>query len=307
MIKKLKSWINKKKTPTGGMIEENGFADIAADVIIILTLLVIMFIAFIPLWHSLMSSLSDGRTLLAHNGLVWWYQGKFNPAGYQYLFKDDNILRGYMNSIIYASGTVLVGLTINVIAGYVLSRKVKLKPFIMIFILFTIMFSGGMIPTYMVVRTLGLTGTRLALIIPGATNAMFVIISMNAFLQVPQASVEAAEIDGAGHFNIMFRVMLPQALGLTIVTIINTAILSWNSWFEASIYIPNQRRLWPLQLWIRQLVAQNQDFLQIANPDYNRYLVQYAVIIVATLPVLIAMPFAQKQLQKGMLLGGVKE
>lgn len=136
---------------------------------------------------------------------------------------------------------------------------------------------------------------------------MFVIISMNAFLQVPEASVEAAEIDGAGHFNIMFRVMLPQALGLTIVTIINTAILSWNSWFEASIYVPNRRNLWPLQLWIRQLVAQNRDFLQVTNPDYSRYLVQYAVIIVATIPVLLVMPFAQRQLQKGMLLGGVKE
>ena len=108
-----------------------------------------------------------------------------------------------------------------------------------LFMLFTMMFNGGLLPTYMVVKRLGLVGTPLSLVIPSCTNAMFVLLTINAFRQVPFSTVESAEMDGAGHFTVMFRVLLPQAMGLIIVVMINTAIISWNSWFEASIYVPS--------------------------------------------------------------------
>ena len=176
-----------------------------------------------------------------------------------------------------------------------------------LFFVVSLMFNGGTVPTYMVIRTLGMTGTIWSLILPGCTNAMFIMMTMNAYKQVPYSTIESAELDGAGHFTIMFKILLPQAMGLVTVCMINTAILSWNSWFEASIYVPSNKEIWPLQLWIRQIVADNESILQAATPDWNKYLVSYCVIIIATLPVLIAMPFAQKQLQKGSLLGAVKE
>ena len=202
---------------------------------------------------------------------------------------------------------VVFGLVMNVIGAYCIFRQNKLRTFMTLFFVFSLMFNGGTVPTYMVIRTLGMTGTIWSLILPGCTNAMFIMMTMNAYKQVPYSTIESAELDGAGHFTIMFKILLPQAMGLVTVCMINTAILSWNSWFEASIYVPSNKEIWPLQLWIRQIVADNESILQAATPDWNKYLVSYCVIIIATLPVLIAMPFAQKQLQKGSLLGAVKE
>ena len=202
---------------------------------------------------------------------------------------------------------VLVGLVLNVIAAYVIYRKPKASGIMMLFIIISLMFNGGTVPTYMVIRNLGMTGTVWSMILPDCTNAMFIILTLNAFKQVPKSTIEAAELDGAGHFTIMFRILLPQAMGLVTVTMINTAIISWNAWFNAMLYVPSDKNLWPLQLWIKQIVADNATLTTATSPDWNRYLVSYCVIIIATLPVLIAMPFAQKQLQKGSLMGAVKE
>lgn len=121
-----------------------------------------------------------------------------------------------------------------------------------LYCVFTTMFNGGTVPTYMVIRALGMTGTRWSLIIPGCTNALFMLLVMNSFAQVDKSYVEAAEIDGAGHLAIMFKVMWPQCKGMALVTAINTAIMKWNAWFEASIYVPNNTEYWPLQLWVKK-------------------------------------------------------
>ena len=175
-----------------------------------------------------------------------------------------------------------------------------------IFVIITTMFNGGIVPTYMVIRTLGMTGTRWSLIIPGATNAMFILLVMNTFASIDKSYIEAASIDGAGHFTTMFRVVFPQGKGMVLVTAINSAIMRWNSWFEASIYVPTDKTRWPLQLWVRQLSGEGMEFLKSRNPNYDRYLIQYAAIIISTLPILIALPFFIKKLEKGMVLGGVK-
>ena len=112
--------------------------------------------------------------------------------------------------------------------------------------------------------------------------------------------------DGAGHLRTMFQIMLPQAMNLGSVIILNSVVGQWNSWLQASIYVPNNKNLWPLQLWIRQITNENQNFLQSSNPDYSRYLVQYAVIVAATLPIIVIFPFFQDKLEKGVIAGGVK-
>ena len=289
------------------MVVHPGVGGTIMDIIIILALILVAFICVIPLWHVLMCSISDGRTLLSQSGLVLKPAGNtVNLGGYKLIFKDPRVMLGYANTLIYVIGGTLLGVLINVIGGYILSRETKLRGVMTLFIIITTMFNGGMIPTYMVIRQLGMTGTRLALIIPGCTNAMFMLLVMNSFAAVDKSYIEAASIDGAGHFKIMFQVILPQAKGMVLVTAINTAIMKWNSWFEASIYVPTQKDKWPLQLWVKQLTAEGMDFLKQQNPNYDRYLIQYAAIMISTLPILIALPFFIKKLEKGMVLGGVK-
>lgn len=288
------------------MIVHPSFKGRIADVVIALILVAVAFACIIPIWHVFMASISDGYSLLSHAGIVWRPVGKATLTGYKLLFSDPSIIMGYFNSIIYVVGGTVLGLLMNIFAGYILSRSTKMRGAMILFCVFTTMFNGGTVPTYMVIKALHMTGTRWSLIVPGCTNAIFMLLMMNSFSQVDRSYVEAAEIDGAGHLSIMFRVMWPQCKGMALVTAVNTAILKWNAWFEASIYVPNQKEFWPLQLWVKSITASASEFLKSTNPNYDKNLLQYAVIVAATAPVLIAFPFFIKKLEKGMALGGVK-
>lgn len=295
-----------KQEAKGSMVENRGFGSRLADALIIVFLVLVIFVSVIPLWHVVMASFSKGEAMLAHSGVTLLPEGGFNLGGYQLIFRDTSLLRGYLNTLIYVVAGTALGIVINVVGGYVLSRDTKWKTFMVFFFVITTMFNGGMIPTYMVIRNLGMTGTRWALIIPGATNAMFLLMMMNTFRSIDKSYEEAATLDGAGHFSMMFRVLRPHWQGMLIVTAIQTAIMKWNSWFEASIYVPTQKDKWPLQLWVKQLTANTTDFLKSSNPDYNQYIIQFAVIVIATAPILIALPFFISRLEKGIALGGVK-
>ncbi|MDO5422400.1 MAG: carbohydrate ABC transporter permease [Eubacteriales bacterium] len=288
------------------MVVNGGIGGKIANGFLYAFLVVIIIICVVPMWHVLMCSLSEGKALLGHSGVAWLPVGGLNLGGYQLLTKNTGLLTGYLNTILYVAGGTALGVLMNVVAGYVLSRETRWKPFMILFFVITTMFNGGTVPTYMVVRALGLTGTRWSLIIPGATNAMFILLVMNAFASVDKSYVEAAQLDGAGHRHIMFQVMLPQCKGMVMVTAINTAIMKWNSWFEASIYVPTQKDIWPLQLWVKELTQNTENFLKVRNPDYNQYLTQYTVVVIATAPILLALPFFIKRLEKGMVMGGVK-
>ena len=292
------STISMVETPTAG--------DHVVDVIVVLLCGLVAFCSVIPMWHVLMSSISDGKALLAHNGLVVLPIGEINFEGYAHIFKNAGIVSGYMNAIIYTVSATALGFFMAVITGYALSRQTKMKPYITGMIMFTMLFGGGMVPTYMVIKALGWVGTRWALIIPGCTNAMFMVMMMNAFNSVPKEMYEAARIDGAGHFRTMTQIMLPQAMNLGSVIILNSVVGQWNSWLQASIYVPNKKNLWPLQLWVKQITADNDSVLNTSNPDYSRYLIRFAVVIAASLPIIILFPFFQDKLEKGVIAGGVK-
>jgi len=288
------------------MIENPSVGDRIADVIVILLCALVAFCSLVPMWHVLMSSLSDGKVLLSHSGVAWLPQGGLTLDGYKHIFKDSSILTGYVNTIFYTVASTALGFLLACMAGYAMGRDTKLKNFMILSQMLPMLFSGGMVPTYMVIRQLGWVGTRWALIIPGCTNAMFMIMMMNAFNSVPKEMYEAARIDGAGHFTTMWKIMLPQAMNLGSVIILNSVVGQWNSWLQASIYVPNNRKLWPLQLFIKEITANNDNFLQSSNPDYSRYLIRYAVIVAATLPIIIMFPFFQDKLEKGVISGGVK-
>lgn len=288
------------------MVEHKSIGDRIVDVIVYILVALVAFCSVIPMWHVLMISLSDGQLAMAHEGLMWKWVGDFNLVGYKLIFRDSSIISGYMNAIIYTVGATAIGFFLSATMGYALSRDTKLKTPVTLALMATMLFSGGMVPTYMVIKALGWVGTRWALLIPGCTNSMFMIMMMNAFNSVPQEMYEAARIDGASHFRTMSQIMLPQAMNLGSVIILNSVVGQWNSWLPASIYVTNQKSLWPLQLWIKQIVADNENFLRSSNPDYNRYLIQYAVIIAAILPIIVLFPFFQDKLEKGVIAGGIK-
>ena len=291
---------------TVSMVETPTAGDRVVDIVVVILCGLVAFCSVIPMWHVLMSSFSDGKTLLAHEGLVLLPVGEFNLDGYKHIFKNAGIVSGYLNAIIYTVATTACGFMLSTITGYALSRKTKIQPIIIGMIMFTMLFSGGMVPSYMVIKSLGWVGTRWALIIPGCTNAMFMVMMMNAFNGIPKEMYEAARIDGAGHFRTMTQIMLPQAMNLGSVIILNSVVGNWNSWLPASIYVPNNKKLWPLQLWIKQITADNENFLNTSNPDYSRYLIKFAVIIAAILPIVVTFPFFQDKLEKGVIAGGVK-
>lgn len=296
----------RRRLSDSSMVETPTAGDRVVDVIVYTVCALVALASVIPMWHVLMSSLSDGKALMAHEGLVLLPIGKPTLDGFKLVLQNKGIVQGFMNTIIYTVGTTVCGFLLATITGYALSRRTKMKPVVTGLVMFTMLFSGGMVPTYMVVRALGWVGTRWSLIIPGCTNAMYIIMMMNAFNSVPKEMYEAATIDGAGHIRTLFSVALPQAMNLGYVIILNTVVGAWNSWLPASIYVSNKKNLWPLQLWIQQITADNQNFLNTANPDYSRYLIQFCVIVAATLPIVIAFPFFQDKLEKGVLAGGIK-
>ncbi|MDR1643993.1 MAG: carbohydrate ABC transporter permease [Clostridiales bacterium] len=289
------------------MVEKTGPAGYAADVIITVFVFVAAFICIIPIWHVLMSSISDGFSLLSHKGLTILPVGKITLNGYKMIFSDSNVITGYLNTIFYVVATVGCGFLLNVVGGYALSRDTKLTKFFSFFLLITMLFNGGLIPAYMIFDMLHLTGSRWAIVLTEATMAVNILIGAAAFRSVPKETVESATIDGCGHTRLMLQIMFPQCKSLFMITVLNSFVGSWNSWLTASIYVAGDRSKWPIQLIINELVSANRNFLETQNPNYDRNLIQYAVIIAATLPIIVAFPFFQKQLEAGVIRGAVKE
>lgn len=298
--------VRKNADSVSSMVETVTIGERLIDFVLVSLCALLAFCCVIPMWHVLMSSFSDGKTLLATDGLVILPVGEWTLTGYRFLMQNSGIISGYLNSILYTVASTALGFLISCVAGYCMYCSTKLSGFMRIFVMIPMMFGGGLIPTYIVVRSLGWTGTRLALIIPGCTNSIFMVMMMNAFRSVPKEMYEAAYIDGSGHIRTLFRIALPQAMNLGSVIILNSVVMQWNSWINAAIYVPNAQDKWPLQLWIKQILADNANFLQTSNPDYSRYLLQFVVIVAATLPIIVAMPFFQDKLEKGVITGGVK-
>ncbi len=299
---------------TGGMVVGKDVSNTIVDIAIYVILAICLFVSVIPLWHVIMASVSDpkqiafGMGATYKGGIVWWPVGtNLHFEGYEYIFKDGSIFRGYLNTILYVVVATGIGMAVNILGGYVISRNIKAKGILTIFVMFTAMFHGGLIPTYAVVKGLAMTDTIWSIVIPGCTNAFFVIMLANAFRTVPESTIESARIDGASHMRIMWQILLPQALPLATVVILNSVILQWNSWMNASIYLSSSvDNLWPLQLIVRELSAKSENFIGSGRPNYALYLVRYTVIVASTLPILCVFPFFQKMMETNVVAGAVK-
>jgi len=249
--------------------------------------------------------------LMMSTGINWLPTGNIQWRAYEMVLNNQGIITGYKNTIIYVTAHTILGLTLTAIAGYVLSCKSKLRVPIMIAIVFTMMFGGGLIPSFMVNTSLGLINNRLSVIIPGATNAFFIIVMKNAFEQLPESFAESGKLDGAGPLRILISIMLPMVKATIAVIALWIIMMKWNSWFHEAIYLGMNRDLWPLQLVMREILVDNDvstvtagEAAAMANLMVQP--IRHAVTIVGTLPILFVYPFVQKYFVAGVTLGGVK-
>lgn len=273
------------------------------------------FICLVPLWHVLMASVSNPRLLIASSGIIFAPLGEITLDGYGIVLSNAAVLKGYANTLLYVVVNAAAGTLLTAIAGFLVSRRsFRLARPLTAFIMFTMIFNGGLIPTYMVIRGLGLINTRWAIILPALMNAYYIIVMKSAFEQLPAAYEESAKLDGAGSVRILFQILLPLVKPTLVVIIMFSVIGQWNSWYPASIYLPRARDQWPLQLIMRSLLIQNDVSKLLTNVsgeanhvvNMTGNLVKYCVTVVGTLPILVAYPFAQRYFVTGITLGGVK-
>ena len=229
---------------------------------------------------------------------------------WEVVFSYFNLFKGMWNSLLVAVPATLFTAYFSALTAYGLAMyQFKGNKLIFTTILVFMMIPGqlGLIGFYNLCTKLHLVNSYIPLVIPAIAAPGTVFFLRQYVLSVlPPSLIEAARIDGAGHFRTMTQIMLPQAMNLGSVIILNSVVGQWNSWLPASIYVPNKRKLWPLQLIIKEITANNENFLRSANPDYSRYLIRYAAIVAATLPIIILFPFFQDKLEKGVIAGGIK-
>ncbi len=275
-------------------------------------LVILVCVAAYPLVYVILASLSDPAELIANRGLLWRPLG-LNLDAYRVVLQNPMIAIGYRNTLLYVVGGTALNMVLTCLGAYALSRRnVMFSRPILILILFTLFFSGGLIPTYLLVgQTLQMADTPWALIVPTAINTINLIILKTAFEAVPVALEEAARIDGANDFTILWRIVLPLSLPAVAVVVLFYAVAHWNSYFPALVYL-HSRDLYPLQLVLREiLITSNVESMTTSVPSGDTFQVaqtiKYATIVVATLPILLVYPFLQKYFVKGALIGAIRE
>ncbi|MEH7082630.1 carbohydrate ABC transporter permease [Neobacillus drentensis] len=282
------------------------------DIINFFLVAIILLLVVYPLYFIVIASISDPNMI--YEGKVWLLPKELTLEGYQRIFGDSKIWLGYKNSIIYTVVGTIVNVSFTLMAAYALSRKdLYGRNVIMFLFLMTMFFSGGLIPTYLVVKNLGLLNTMWALILPKAVAVWNVIVAKTFFeSSIPNELLEAARIDGCSDVKFFWKIVLPLSKPIVAVMVLFYAVGHWNSYFDALIYLNNEN-LYPLQLILRNILIQNQsstmmisDLDSLAAKQRVSELIKYGVIIVASIPLLIVYPFVQKYFVKGVMIGGIK-
>ena len=279
--------------------------------ILIIFMLFIAAIMLYPLLVVLSTSFSSPSAVTS--GKVWLFPVDFSLEGYKAVFKTSDVLIGYRNSLFY----MVVGTTLNVcmtlLAAYPLSRDDLVgRGIIMKLFTFTMIFSGGMIPNYLLLKDLNMLNTRWAMILPGAISAYNMIIT-RTFIKsnIPKDMLEAAQLDGCSDIQYFFKIVLPLSGAVIAVITLYYAIAHWNSYFDAFMYL-NDKELYPLQVFLKNILVSNQvqaDMIvdeQVQAIEGSAEVLKYSLIVVAVVPVMIIYPFVQKHFVKGVMIGAVK-
>ncbi|WP_209975636.1 carbohydrate ABC transporter permease [Paenibacillus eucommiae] len=277
----------------------------------ILLLLVLAAVLY-PLLFVVVASISRPEAVI--NGEVWLWPKGITLQGYAKVFQNKDIVTGYLNTILYTVAGTALNLAMTVMAAYPLSRKdFRGRNIIMAMFVITMFFGGGLIPTYLLIKKLGMLNTFAVMIIPGAVSVMNIII-MRTFFQtsIPIEVQEAAQIDGCSNMQLLVRIVLPLSVPILAVMVLFYSVGHWNAYFNALIFL-SDREKYPLQLILREILilSQMQDMVKMGEETFTRQLmnaesIKYAVIIIANLPVLMLYPFLQKYFVKGIMIGAIK-
>ena len=294
------------------MVEKKTLGSRLFDGINGLLLLALTLMFLYPMWYVLVGSFSDPFSLFVSNEILILPKG-FSLRGYEQVFKNQNILIGYQNTLIYLVAGTTANVLVTSLGAYVLSRSnLMLRKLFTVMVVFTMYFSGGLIPTFLVVKNLGLYDSRLAIILPTLVGTWNMIVMRTSFKAIPESLVESAKLDGANDLVILFRIVLPCAKATLAVIVLYYAVGYWNSWFNAMIYL-NDKKKYPLQLFLREILIANTSNgatasgFEESDMLYLEDVIRYATIIISTVPILCIYPFCQKYFMKGVMLGSVKE
>jgi putative aldouronate transport system permease protein len=297
------------------MVETKSITDRIIDVFIYLAVGTAALVCFYPMLYVLFASVSDPVEFMKFTGFLTGPLG-LTWEGYRVLLRNPSIPTGYLNTIIYVGVGTAVNMFLTTMAAYALSRTgFRLKVVIMVGILVTMYFDGGIIPRFLLVRALGLLNTRAAIILPVAIGTWNLIVMRTAFAHVPKSLEESALMDGANHFTILYRIFIPVSKATVSVIILFYSVNHWNSWFTSMIYL-RDRSYYPLQLILREILLANQTLDNGSGGEvpantgeglfYLEEILKYGAIVVSTVPILFIYPFVQKYFTSGVMLGSVK-
>ncbi len=287
-----------------------GFADKLFDIVNYGLLGLIALCVLYPLYFIIIASFSDPVAI--NNGQVAFWPVGFNTTGYQKIFENVKIWRSYSNTIFYTVVGTGINIVLTMMLAYPLSRKEFFaKTPLMMFVMFTMYFQGGLIPTYLWMNDLNLYNTPWVMVLLPAINVFNLIIAINFIKNnIPEELYEAAAIDGCSHIKFFTRIVLPLSKTIIVVLVLYYGVAHWNEFMNGMIYLRDEG-LYPLQLTLRNILLQNQasglgDVDSIIEQQKAAELIKYGAIIVSTLPVLVIYPFLQKHFEKGVMVGSVK-
>jgi len=287
-------------------------ADQRLEAILTLIMLIIGVIMAYPLLIVVSTSFSSAAAVTS--GRVWLLPVEFSLEGYKAVFRTNDVLIGYRNSLFYMVAGTIVNIFMTLLAAYPLSRDdLAGQGFIMKLFTFTMLFSGGMIPSYLLMKDLHLLNTVWSMIIPGAISVYNMIIT-RTFIRtnIPKEMLEAAQIDGCSDIQYLIKMVIPLSGSVIAVITLYYAIAHWNAYFSAFMYL-TKKELYPLQIFLKNILVSNQvqadllvDDVQLTGVEGIAEVLKYSLIVVAVVPVMIIYPFVQKHFVKGVMVGAVK-
>jgi len=307
----------KETTQTTPGYERTGrsLSDIIFDKIVFVVLTLIFIAVAYPLYFIIISSFSD-PVKVASGQVLFWPQG-LTLEGYEKVFGTKTVMRGFMNSVYYTVVGVIINLAVTLPTAYALSRDdfFGRRP-VTIFYIITMFVSGGLIPTYMVIRSLGMLDTIWSLVIPGALSVYNVMVARTFFkVNIPTEMLDAARIDGCSDTRFFIKIVLPVSAAIIAILVLWCGVGHWNSYFSALLYISSRERQ-PLQMELRAILLQTEEVVGMVMTaeamaerqrlEAMRELMKYSLIIVANLPLMILYPFIQKHFVKGVQIGSLK-
>lgn len=294
------------------MVKSKNFSDVFITVLSYVVVIIMAILCLVPIIHTIAVSLSGKAAAMA--GLVTFFPIDFTLASYKEILKDNQFFVSFMNSVFRVILGGAINLFMIITMAYPLSKGKQYFPqknIFMWFIVFTMLFSGGMIPSYILVSKLGMLDTIWSLVLPGAVPVFNVILLMNYFKGLPDELDEAARIDGANQYTIFLKIFLPLAVPCIATVALFTIVGHWNAFFDGIIYINTQTKI-PLQTYIQQLTAEIRDMTSMSAEEIRELskistkTFNAAKVFVTMVPILIVYPFLQKYFVTGLVMGSVK-